>query len=145
MADPGVIFGATKQGVMVQLFYAAPTDPEWADLLRFVETHQSSLRAFLAVGHGGTGPTSKQRQQLAEYLKAFPMEVPFALLTKSRVNRGALTALNWITGRGNVSRAFRMDELEPALDFLRVERAARGGVRDLMRSLESQQQRAVGA
>jgi hypothetical protein len=143
MQSAGLTFGATRQGVMVQIYYAVPADPEWDDMLTFTAARRSSLRAFLAVARGGIGPTSKQRQRLAEVLKAFPLQVPFALMSDSRVNRGVLTAINWITGRGNVSRAFPVQELDPAFDFLKVEMGARGEVRDLMKSLEDAHRGAI--
>jgi hypothetical protein len=117
---------------MVQVHTSEPTDAEWTKMLQHMVARKDTLKAVLAVGHGEAGPTSKQRAQLAETLKRIPRKLSFALITNSRVARGVMTAINWLTKKHAQSQAFPLDGLEQAMVFLRIEDREKAEVRLLV-------------
>lgn len=128
-------YDITTDGVMVQVHSADPTDAEWTAMLDFVVAHRDAIQAIVGIGRGTHGPTSTQREQLSRALRQLHRGLPLALLTDSRATRGILTALNWLTGRHDESRAFALAELEQALDFLALREEQKPAVRALVSRL----------
>lgn len=125
-------YDTTAHGVLVQVHFGEPTDAEWTKMLGHMLERKDTLRAVLAVGQGDGGPTSRQRAELAETLKRMPRRLPFALLTDSRVARGVLTAINWLTKKQNESRAFPLYDLDFAMTFLGLQAHEKNDVRALV-------------
>jgi hypothetical protein len=125
----------TAHGVMVQVHTGPPMDAEWAAMLDFMVRHKATIKAVLTISQGDSGPTSKQRADLAESLKHMARRLPFALLTDSRVARGVLTAINWLTKRADESRVFPVDGMESALAFFLLDEPEKAAVRALVSKL----------
>lgn len=81
----------------------------------------SERRGCFLVFAPTNGPTPKQRAalsgdpQIAHYMKAVKK---LALVTDSSVIRGAVTAMNWLSGAGRTHRTFRVRDLRLALQWL---------------------------
>lgn len=91
-----------------------PSDEDWNAYLGCIATVIREVRGTLVVSDGGS-PNSAQRSQMAKVAGARRV-VPVAVVTASPIVRGAVTATRWL-GFAN-ARAFRPDELRPALEFL---------------------------
>ncbi len=131
------VYGFTKHGVMVQVHHGAPTDKEWSDMLAAIESRSKTLKSALAVSRSEASPSSKQREALARTLKATRSDLRFALLTDSRMARGVLTAINWLTGNHGTTAAFSTRELEEALTFIQLTPDEKAAVRDLLKTLDT--------
>lgn len=100
-----------------------PTDAEWDDYLRLTTARLPSVSAVLIVTAGG-GPNSAQRRALKACLSKLRHGALFAVVTPSMMARGIVLAVSLFNPH---IRAFRPDDTEQALTFLRVpvaERAA---------------------
>ncbi len=139
------VYGFTKHGVMVQLQLTPPTDKEWAEMLAAIESRSNTLKSALAVVRGEGGPSSKQREALARVLKSTRPDLRFALVTDSVLVRGVLTAINWLTNKGNTTAAFPSRDLEAGLDFIQLSPEEKVAVRELLRTLESGAREPVAA
>ncbi len=129
-------YGFTKHGVMVQLHSRAPTDKEWTEMLGAIESRSKTLKSVIAMALTEDGPSSKQREALARTLKTTRSDLRFALLTDSRMVRGALTAINWLTRKHDTTAAFTTRDIEQALDFLQLTSDEKTAVRTLLKNLE---------
>ncbi len=123
-------------GVLVQIHDSSPSDAEWTQLLTYMLKNRERIRYVLAISRGNGSPSSKQRERLAETLRSFPPQLPFALLTDSRIARGVLTALNWMTGRAKYTAVFGPDELGRALIFFGVGEAETLATRQLVARID---------
>jgi hypothetical protein len=101
-----------------------------------LDARRGAVSKILAIWRGGSGPTSKQRKALVDVLRAFPPDLQLALLTDSEAIRGTLTAINWLTGRGNFNRVFGEESVDEALDFLKLEGDTRSQALALVASLK---------
>lgn len=108
----------TDHGFIVQTAFAAPSDEEWRKLLDFMRSNKDSVRGAIVFVHGDNGLTAKQRSELADVIKLMRPGFRTAVLTESRVTRGVLTALNWLTKKQDDSRAFSLDAFDDAMTFL---------------------------
>lgn len=86
-----------------------------------------------------SGPNAAQRKQLNDLVSALPLRV--AVVTNSAIARGVLTAMSWFA-KGKGYHPFTPDEVEQALEFLKIDAAAAGNVRshlrDLLRQLDDE-------
>jgi hypothetical protein len=95
----------------------APSDDEWNQHCKELETVHASLRGVLVFTAGG-GPTSKQRERLRS---SVPSSIPpTAIMTDSALVRGIITSINWFVN--NPLSAFEPQNLDGALRHI-----ARGG------------------
>ena len=115
-----IVYDTTPSGVMVQIHYGTPPDEEWNAVVDHLEDRLPRLIGVLAIAVGESGPNAAQRARLSAVLEKMPEETHFALLSDSRVTRGILTAINWLSGRQKQSHVFSADELEGALESLRL-------------------------
>lgn len=111
-------YDKTEHGFLVHAVFDAPDDNEWRKLLDYLTAHKDSIRGTIVVVHGDGGLTAKQRSGLAEVIKAMRPGFRSAVMTESRVTRGVLTALNWLTKKQDDSRAFSLADFEGAAAFL---------------------------
>jgi hypothetical protein len=91
-----------------------PSEAEWAEFLGLCAAQLSTVRGCLVVTDGGS-PSAQQRGALMKLIKG--RTLPTAVVTPSLLSRGAVTALSWL---GHAIRAFAPNELNAALDFVRV-------------------------
>lgn len=110
-------YDITDDGVVVQHHRREVPDEVWMKLLDFMVARGESLRACLVLVDASGGPTSNQRQALADVVKSQGWTHRTAILTNSRISRATITALNWMTGRSDRTRVFVRDGLEAAFDF----------------------------
>jgi hypothetical protein len=95
----------------------APSDDEWNQHCKELETVHASLRGVLVFTAGG-GPTAKQRERLRS---SVPSSMPpTAIMTDSVLVRGTIMSINWFVN--NPLSAFDHQDLEGALRYI-----ARGG------------------
>ncbi len=133
-----IVYDTTPGGVMVQIHYGAPSDEEWNAVVDHLEDCLPRLIGVLAIAVGESGPNTVQRARLNAVLEKMPEETHFALLSDSRVTRGILTAINWLSGRQRQSHVFSADDLEGALETLRLTPAQAQEVRAAVVRLKAQ-------
>jgi hypothetical protein len=98
-----------------------PTDEDWNGYLAFARAGLLTARnPRCLVLSGATVPSPKQRAELNKLVELHKAPVPTAVVTSSLAARGIVTVFGWFN---SAIRAFRMDELAEALDYLGVERA----------------------
>jgi hypothetical protein len=125
----------TEHGFIVQTAFAAPSDDEWRKLLDFMRANKDTVRAAVVFVHGDNALTAKQRSELADVIKLMRPGFRTAVLTESRVTRGVLTALNWLTKKQDDSRAFPLDGFDDAMAFLRANADESRAARELAKKL----------
>jgi hypothetical protein len=128
-------YDKTDHGFMVQVVVGAPSDDEWRLLLEYLRTHKDSIRTALVFVHGDDGLTAKQRSDLADVLKTMRPGFRTAVMTESRVTRGVLTALNWMTKKQDDSRAFPLSGFDDAMTFFRANAEESRAARELAKKL----------
>lgn len=129
-------YDCTPHGVMVQVHVDKHSDADWRAMLDYMVARKDTIRAVMAISQRDeAAPSSKQRAELAETLKHMRAQMPFALLTDSRIARGVLTAINWLTKRQDQSRVFAPDRLDDALSFFALNAEESAAVRSLVRKL----------
>jgi hypothetical protein len=112
---PKTMAHAVVDGVFLAVHSKSdPTDEEWQELLIFHKSKAPFSTRMLVVTEGG-GPKPKHRAALNDYLKIKGAPMKVAVCTHSTVVRGIVTALNWFNDK---VRAFPIDDLTPALEYL---------------------------
>jgi len=111
-------YDKTEHGFMVHVVFDSPSDGDWQKLLDYLLAHKDKLKGTMVFVHGDGGLTAKQRSGLAEVIKVMRPGFRSAVLTSSRVTRGILTALNWLTKKQDDSSAFPLDGFDDAAVFL---------------------------
>src|SRR5262245_22469365 len=106
-APPTVAFEIVGPTLVVVFGNDAPSDAEWQ--AHIVSAKNPAVQGLLIVTAGG-GPTAAQREQLAREKIA----APAAVVTRSVIARGIVTALSWL---GQRTRAFAPAKLLDAMDF----------------------------
>lgn len=106
----------------------APSDGEWSELLRQgVKLRPRALLVFTPPGC--PGPSAKQRGAAAATWLELGYQAPIALITESRLLRGALLAIQWITKQP--ATAYAPSDLERACDALALDPDARVTMRQV--------------
>jgi hypothetical protein len=102
-----------------------PTETEWKAFIDACDElgRRRGIRGLLALANVSLTP--KQRGNAADTLKRNKTELA-AVVTESRLTRGAVTAIGWITG---VNRAYSPQELDRAFQDLRVSTITRNAMR----------------
>lgn len=122
-----MVYEITRHGVFVKTHLLAPTDDDWRKQLDFFRKHRAEIRYVVVTGQEGSGPTSRQRQELASMLTESSASIPTVALLNSRLSRGILTALTWMTRRD--MRAYAPNDLDDALEWLGLSDTAKAEVR----------------
>jgi hypothetical protein len=128
-------YDKTDHGWMVLSVTGALADADWRKLLDYMLAHKDSIKAGLVYVHGDDGLTAKQRSELADVIKSMRRGYRTALMTESRVTRGVLTALSWLTKKQDDSRAFPLDGFDEAMTFLGATADETRSVRELARKM----------
>lgn len=110
-------FDKTEHGHMVVVQVDAPGD-DWGKMVEFCLAHKNVIRSSIVFVHGEGGPSAKQRSDLADAVKVMRRGMPVAVLSDSRVTRGVLTAINWLTKKQDESRAFPLNGFAEAMAFI---------------------------
>ena len=111
-------YDKTEHGFMVHVVPDSPSDADWRKLLDYLLAHKDKLKGTMVFVHGDGALTAKQRSGLAEVIKVMRPGFRSAVLTSSRVTRGILTALNWLTKKQDDSCAFPLNGFDDAAVFL---------------------------
>jgi hypothetical protein len=111
-------YDKTDHGFMVHAAFEAPSDDEWRKFLEYMRGNKDVLKATIVFVHGDNGLTATQRSELADVIKVMRRGFRTAVMTDSRVTRGVLTALNWLTKKQDDSRAFSLNGFDEAMVFL---------------------------
>ncbi len=113
----------------------APSDAEWAAYLSEAGAWLPELRGSLIVSEGG-GPTSSQRRSLKKLFEQHTGHSAFfALISPSLLARGIVLAINLFNP---YIRAFRPEDLDQAMKFLRVPDAERPALLAVAQRLREQ-------
>jgi hypothetical protein len=128
-------YDKTDHGFMVQAAFDEPSDDDWRKLLEYMRSNKDAIKAAIVFVHGDNGLTAKQRSELAEVIKAMRRGFRTAVMTNSRVTRGVLTALNWLTKKQDDSRAFPLDGFDEAMGFLGATAEESRAVRELAKKI----------
>jgi len=95
-----------------------PSSGEWDTWLEDVEREVPTLSGALVYTEGG-GPDARQRKETAAMWNRQARSLPIAVVTKSPVVRGMLTALNFFLSRP--LRGYAPEQLDEALtEYLKV-------------------------
>jgi hypothetical protein len=117
-----ISFGCAERTFVVAQGEEAPSLDDWEECLRALESGLAEIKGVLIFSAGG-GMNAKQREQMAELVKRGGVRV--AVLTDSRIVRGAVTAMSW----SEVPiEAFDCSDEGRALDYLLVDTQARAAV-----------------
>jgi len=115
-------FGCAGRIFIVAQGEQAPSLDDWEECLRSLEAQLQEIQGLLLFSAGGS-LNAKQREQMAELVKRGSVRV--AVLTDSRIVRGAVTAMSWFD---IPIEAFDCNEEGRALDYLLVEADARAAL-----------------
>lgn len=112
--------------VSIQVFSADPTDEEWDEVLHHLAAFagKRSYSPVLVSSERG-GPNAAQRRRLSEVLKQRPQRA--AILTRSRLVHGILTAIRWFDPTIQ-TLAFEPAEFDAAATYLEITPLERGEV-----------------
>lgn len=112
----------------------APTNTEWAEVLRVLRNHPDLGSLRILVYTDGGAPNAAQRSDLSSLLAN--RNIPIAVITTSVIARAAGTALTWLNPG---FRVFPPTEFDKALDHLGAtgmdKRTLRDSVEELRREL----------
>jgi hypothetical protein len=93
-----------------------PSDAEWQAYFEDIERHVPEMLGLLICANGA-GPSLKQRGYANHFWETHPRR-PIAVLTDSKLVRGAVLAFSWVMGQQ--IRAFATSDLLGAFAFLGV-------------------------
>jgi hypothetical protein len=103
-----------------------PADGEWGVMIDlWVQHRPRALVVFTP--RSCPGPTAKQRSEVATAWKTIGDHVPMAMITESRVIRGMLTAMQWLTRQP--ATPYAPNKLEAACHALGIDEAACAALR----------------
>ena len=108
---------------------AAPGD--WNAFIRALEAQLTEVRGLL-IFSAGASIDIREREQLERLLTLGRLRV--AVLTDSKLLRGAVTALSWFK---IPIKSFAANDVELALDHIRVEKAERRRVYTVLAQLKA--------
>ena len=117
-----ISFGCAERIFVVAQGEEAPSLDDWEQCVRALDAELAELKGVLLFSAGG-GMNAKQREQMAELVKRGRLRV--AVLTNSKIVRGAVTAMSWFE---IPIEAFDCNDESRALDYLLVEAEARTSV-----------------
>lgn len=92
----------------------SPTKDEAAECLNILKTLDLNKLRILIYSKGGA-PSAAQRKDMNEVVKGH--EIPVAVLTSSKVARGAVTALSWFNSN---MKAFAPEAERDAFHYLQI-------------------------
>jgi serine/threonine protein kinase len=104
-----------------------PSDAEWGRYVVAIESglrHAASPRC-LVITDGDVVPTPTQRAVLNKLVERHNRPVPVAVMTHSRTARSIVTIMSWFN---SAIRAFNMEELTEALEYLGLDADQRSNV-----------------
>ncbi len=95
----------------------APTDEEFSNMVKTISSLSARVTGILVLA-GTKRPTSSQRSEMVSVLRGRKLRI--AMVSDSRVARGALTAIGWFVSG---VKAYKAEEVERALAYLEVDKA----------------------
>ena len=107
-----------------------PAPTEWTLHCEGIAERRAEIRGVVVLAHG-PGPNARQRHELAEAWAGTPP--PVAVMTRSTIVRGVLTALNWFMA--NRLEPFSEYDFAGAFAYVRVPEGQRAHVLASMRKL----------
>jgi hypothetical protein len=91
----------------------APADDEWSEFC--ADLRSLPLERMLVYAPGGATPSTRQRSAVVDAFKSKPNGCLTAVLTNSKLTRGAAIAIHWFVP---TVRAFDDTDLQGALRFI---------------------------
>ncbi len=92
-----------------------PTDEEFSQMVQTIKDLHSSVTGILILA-GTKRPTSKQRSEMTAVLQSRALGL--ALISESRLARGAITAIGWFV---QGVKSYRESEILQALSYLKAD------------------------
>ena len=114
---------------------ADPTDEDWARYIDHCRSGFAKYKGFMVYTLGG-GPNAKQRSVLHKLTQEFPQRPPVAVLNRSAIVRGIVTALNWFVG--GYIRCFALHDYDGAFAYLHAARELRPKIRAAVEHLRKE-------
>jgi hypothetical protein len=118
---------ATPRVAVAVFTEGSPSDEEWVEYIETLRRLGDASHRTLVFSAGG-GPTALQREDL-ERLTEEQEHVKVAVITRSLVARGMVTALRWL--RRDANAAFEPGKLDAAFDYLGLDDPERHRAREL--------------
>jgi hypothetical protein len=113
----------------------SPTQAEWDKYLELVEQSSGLATQVLVYSKKGA-PGPKQRADVQRLYNGYPKGAPpVAVVTGDTIARGVVKAISWIYG-GDKIRAFAPEEVELALEWLKLDKRSLGEVRSMLPALK---------
>lgn len=110
----------------------SPAPEDWEEYLDFLTKNtKPGVLVNTLVVEQGDGPTAAQRKRLVDLTKPFVGRI--AVVTRSAVGRGVVTALSWFR---DTYRGFSPAEMDAALEHLQVTPTVLPDVKRLLATLE---------
>lgn len=121
----GKVAAAISPGLGMAICGERFTEADWD---AYVECWRTTIGPRIASEKSGflifapdDGPSAKQRAQLSgdvQIAACMKQCTRLALVTDSVMVRGAVTAMNWLSGAGSTSRTFSPSQLDSAMKWL---------------------------
>lgn len=137
-----MLFGRVRDLLLLVHGADNPTDEDWVPYVDFVRAAQSSatpVTALLVTTHGGA-PNAGQRKAILDAAGA--RTAITCVCTNSLLARGVLTAISWL--HKDPMYALRLEEIDRALELLRVPREQWPDAKSALAALEQRLMRASG-
>jgi hypothetical protein len=110
-----MVFGLVSDVFVVVHADMPPSVDDWADMIRFRDAHADRVKGHLVVAPAHATINARQREDVKQFWQR--TRVRIALLTNSRLARGAAIAVAWF---GVSVRAWAPECIDDAMAFLAV-------------------------
>ena len=106
-----------------------PSDVDWSE--HMADAHAGRPPKSVLVIANDSSVSPKQRQDIQKWVAQ--SKARLAIVTRSMMTRGAVTALSWF---GVQARAFSPEHLDQALDYAGIDKSRRAEARSLLGEME---------
>ncbi len=122
---------------MVQVHMMPPIDREWDQMTQAILHESAEIIGVVVLVRATSGPSPVQRKKIAAVGHARRDRIRgTAILTDSIAIRGVVTAISWLVPSEVHTKAFPLDGLERALNFLQLELGQKVEVQELLALLD---------
>ncbi len=131
MLNPTIAYSVVDNVLLVCAGDDTPTDEEFGQMVKTIRDLHSSVTGILVLA-GTKRPTSNQRSEMTAVLKRRALGL--ALVSESRLARGAITAIGWFV---QGVKSFRESEIQQALLFLKADPSNTDWIISKLRELQA--------